>query len=124
MVTRRRKKKNNTGSILAIAGTVALIAFVLSQQKTPPVETTEPEPVQVIEQPEPEVVTPAQDIPPVFSDEQKQEQFEVLYSSYQSVFLHRSLEHPSAFSKPTAAGWKAICFASPQRVWSCRHRMA
>jgi hypothetical protein len=35
MVTRRRKKKNNTGSILAVAGTVALIAFVLSQQKTP-----------------------------------------------------------------------------------------
>ena len=90
MAVRRKKKKNNTGSIIAAAATLALIGFVLFQQKPKPADQAELEPVQHTEQP---VAKPTEEnllstleIPEVFTDQHKQRQFEQLYTSYQSVF--------------------------------------
>jgi hypothetical protein len=90
MAVRRKKKKNNTGSIIAALATLALIGFIAFQQKPKQAEEVQSEPIQKVEQPEAELVqdemVPQMEIPEVFSEPDKQQQFEQLYRSYQSVF--------------------------------------
>ena len=106
MAVRRKKKKNNTGSIIASLATLALIGFIAFQQnKTKPTEVTQTEPLQKVEQTEAELVEvemlPQVETPEVFSEPEKQQQFKQLYASYQSVFSPPASGSPIRIFKVT-----------------------
>jgi len=90
MIPRRRKKKDNTWSIVAAIGSILLIALVVMQQKQKPVDDKTPDTTATTEPEEPaepfDAPSSTIEVPVVFPDPQKQKQFEVLFASYQSVF--------------------------------------
>lgn len=90
MITRRRKKKDNTWSIVAAIASALLIGFFVFKQKPKPADDSTPEPVQATETTTPAEIadepSPSIEIPTVFPDPKKQQQFARLFTSYQSVF--------------------------------------